>query len=382
MTTLGFALCFSLVFLIAAAEPHDFKFDGRLSFNSTSEQWGYRSLAVGNWNLGLWSGAWWHSVQAEAKTRNPVFHGDFIWGSVYAGTGKYPLSWMGFYGASVEADRNISNPGGLDWATFNVSVSTSFIASSFLAVLEKNATGSVVNTLLLKDLVWTYNITASNSMTNSTAGIYAFVFDGRKLLSAFPHIQLQFVVTELAGVLNLLEGGVLVVPRALESIVIIEGWTYANPDNYLTLRTVVGSLQGSWTANGQITAGSGDSAVYYRFAETVWVDGKVVPAKISGKVTGDISKSFESAEVVAQLTGRYSVSASCEIVDVDFPVGAQLIVYDPTMGSGESPYPNNASNSDQGLVIGLSVAGALLVVIVVIAAIVFARKRGNYQNVP
>ena len=135
-------------------------------------------------------------------------------------------------------------------------------------------------------------------------------------------------------------------------------------------------------SDGQITAGSGDSAVYYRFAETAWVDGKVVPAKISGKVTGDISKSFESAEVVAQLTGRYSLSASCEIVDVDFPAGSQVIVYDPTMGSGESPYSNNASNSNQGLVIGLSVGGALLVVIVVIAAIVFARKRGNYQNVP
>lgn len=62
-----------------------------------------------------------------------------------------------------------------------------------------------------------------------------------------PKIQLQYVVTEVAGTLNVLDG-VPVFPKALESIVVIDGWPYESLDNTLTLKLAIGSAESSWSS--------------------------------------------------------------------------------------------------------------------------------------
>jgi len=338
-------------------------------------------LKAGIWNLGLWSGAWWQSLQAEIDTRQPVVQGDFIWGAVYVGTGSFPLAWTGYFGASVEFQRNITNPNGTDWSGFNVSVSSSFIASSFLGLSEKNASGAEVTFLPFNTIIWFFNKTASISMTNVSAGIHAFVFEGARLGIGWPVVQIQYIVTEDAGTLNLLDG-VMVVPRAIESIILINGWQYQSESNQLALRTAIGSLQSSGTVDGQISAGSGDNRVFFRFASKVQVDGVMVPAAVGVGVEKDIALTFQNKDVVAQLTGRYQAQAACQVVEVIFPAGAQSIAYDPTMGSGVSPYdqPTDTPNNT-ALIVGVVIGSVAFVAIIIFGVACYVRRSASYVPV-
>jgi len=246
--------------------------------------------------------------------------------------------------------------------------------------LKNATTGLPVQSQSLRAFAWTYNAGDSNTLTNSTAGIYVFVYDGNTLPPSSLQVQLQYIVTTVGGVLNVLDG-VLVTPRAVESVISISGWPYEDPENHLSLRTAVGSVQGSWSSSGLLVAGGGDGAVYFRFSGKAQIDGSLKTVTVGAAVLGD-STTFGNPYVTAQLQGRYSGNAAVHTVDVDFPAGASIIIYDPAMGSGSSPYPaDDSSNSNLSLIIGLSVGLGVLVIIVVIVFGVFVAKRAGYDTV-
>jgi hypothetical protein len=127
--------------------------------------------------------------------------------------------------------------------------------------------------------------------------------------------------------------------------------------------------------DGHASSGSGEDAVFFRVASQAQVDGKMERTKISVETTSDISSVFSNPGISGQLNGRYGKSASCGIFTVEFPAGAKEIVYDPTMGSGEDPF----AESNLALIIGVSV-GCAVVLLAIIGAFIFFRKRAQYQS--
>jgi len=286
------------------------------------------------------------------------------------------VTWLGYFASSIQVDRNITNPNNVSWVDFNVSVASSFAATAFLSLTELNGT-TPVKQLSFSSLGFTYNATASDLMTNKTAGLYAFVFNS---LSVAPKIELQYIITEVAGVINVLTG-VPVYPKAVESIMIIDGWNYVSLENRLSLRIAVGSAQSSWSADGQITAGSGDSLVYFHLAKTVEADGKLTPVEFAGSIIGNLDTAFANPYVVAQLRSRYQASAMCRIIDILIPPGANHIVYDPTMGAGQSPFSPQDSDGNYWIIIASVLAVVVFVAAVVILIVLYRRRKSEYATI-
>jgi hypothetical protein len=352
-----------------------------LGFNYSDGRWGFRSVNVGTWSLiNLWSGAWFHSVQADINTKQPTVNGDYMWGSIYNGLASFPFAYFAYFGASATVDRNITDPDKVNWNSFNVSVSSSFMASAFISLVERNSAGEDQQEIKLSALGWGYNGTASNKLTNKTAGLYAFVFDGTRLVFNWPTVQLQYIITQIAGELNIFDG-VSVYPKSLESIVLIDDWRYKNTSNHLVLKLALGTLKGSWTTDGQLTAGNGAGKVYFHLEKEAIIDGVLTPVKIGAKINATADVAFQNADITVQLNSKYASEAACEIIEIEFPPGATSIVYDPTMGSGDSPFEPVPPQPSNVLPIVLGVVGASVVVILVVVIILYCGQRQGYTTV-
>jgi len=149
----------------------------------------------------------------------------------------------------------------------------------------------------------------------------------------------------------------------------------------LVLKLALGTATGSWSAEGQLTAGSGDGKVYFHLEKEAIVDGVVSPVKIGAIVNSSAAVAFGNADIAFQLSSRYQGEASCQIIEVEFPAGAASITYDPTMGSGDSPFEPAPPTQANVLPIVLGVVGAAVVVLVVIVVIIYFGNRRGYSEV-
>eukprot|EP01124_Arcella_intermedia_P021594 TRINITY_DN3049_c0_g1_i1.p1 TRINITY_DN3049_c0_g1~~TRINITY_DN3049_c0_g1_i1.p1 ORF type:complete len:380 (+),score=35.34 TRINITY_DN3049_c0_g1_i1:77-1216(+) len=346
----------------------------RFSYNwrSTTGVWGRRSILAGQYSLGPFNqGAWFRSV--DRTVTNSTYDSDIIWGLVYCHTGSPPTSWLGYFSASANVTR-VPHGGNWDWTTFDVDIAAGFIASSYLSLIEKNAEGSIVTTTQLSLLTFEYDAATSSSLTNSTLGIYAFVINGAHLWKNV-RIQLRYIVTEEGGQLDIL-GGLPIVPKSLESLILIDDYPYEHPNNTLTLVTAAATGEGVWESNTQFVSGSGAEKVFFHVASKALVDGALVDVVVGGHSVGKVETSF-SMILWNQIRRKYA-NAQAQIVSVQFPAGAKGIVYDPTIGSGESPYDDVPGSNVLAIVLG--VVGGLVLVSLVIALVVY-KNRAEYESV-
>jgi len=343
-----------------------------LQFRQKDGRYEQRYLNVGRWNLGLWSGAWFRSLQIEAS--KPNIHGDYLWGSVYVGTAFYPVSWVGYYTADINRNLNQSIANNTDLSSIDVSTTSSFIVSSYLRIEERNTDDIPVVTLGLKNMLWTYSPQRSDELTDPTLGIYAFVVQGRH--PKLDTIEIQYIATQQGGFLNM-SGDVLVIPKAIESIIIINNWKYLNPNNSLSLRTAVGTSTTTWNIDGSIQAGSGSGHVFFHLASEAFCDGKFQKTILTRETNLDAEIVFDNPAVEKQLKARYGKETSVELIWVTFPPGAEYIEYDPLMGAGDSPFDPQSpadNNNNTGIIIGVSVIVGFLIVGVIVA-LVYREKR-------
>lgn len=102
----------------------------------------------------------------------------------------------------------------------------------------------------------------------------------------------------------------------------------------------------------------------------------MVPVEISGRASANLEATFENSNVVAQLRGRYAAGATCQIIEISFPAGAAHIVYDPTMGAGQSPFsPSGPSDGKLSTTTIVIIACSVFAVLVVCGIIIFVVKR-------
>lgn len=369
-------VCFVLIGLLVAndiAKP----IDGELQFKSTDDSFAVRISAGGFWEWLLWSGVWWNSLEFQAH--NDSLAGDYIWGSIYVGTGWYPVNWLSYFAANLNVHRNITaNKTDYDWGNFTVDQSSSFIASSWLILTEKDPDGNQVRYMNMSSFFWDYDEVKSTQMSNKAEGIIVSDFFGRHLIPPDPcTVELIYIMTQKAGTLDT-STEPLIVPKAIESFIKINNWKYASPDNTLSLTMVVGTGASSWHSSGHVTSGSGAGATFFRVADTVLVGTSVEKVKISAELATEGSIAFRNPSVEAQLHQRYDASVEVTIITVEFPANANPIEYDPTSGVGQDPYLNNP---DLGLIIGVVIAGVVFILLVIGALYYAFGRRAQYDNV-
>lgn len=349
-----------------------------LSFKSEDKD-DNRELTIKPWSLGLWTGVYYHSVEVNDEGK-PKRNGDYIWGSIYVGTASYPTNWQGYFSASNLSNRTIHDPDKIDWRNFNTSWTSSYIASAYLRIIEKDSKGKQVACENLNG-IWTYDKNISKSLTNQTAGLYANVFSS--VLSNRATIMLTYISTTHSGVLNTL--GVRVVPKGVETLVRITQWPYMNEDNTLTLVVASGSRDVSGSTNGLVSTGAdGENATFFHISNSVRGDENITKQVrgISMNITKDLEGTFGYlSNIPKQLRAKYFKHATCGIFGIEFPAGAKSILYDPNMGSGPDPfYVAGGSNTNLIIVVTLGCFFAA-VILAESAWEFFGKRRVAYQQV-
>jgi hypothetical protein len=357
--------------------------DSQLKFVSTDSSWEHRSSHVGTFSFTLgptsWTGTWWNSL--STKVSNNSIEGDYLWGSLYVGTGWFPTSWVSYFSADIDVNRNIpGDKSKFDWLNFTVDASSAFIASAFLGLQEKTPSGTVVRTLLFNQILprpvlWNYNATKSNTRSNPDQGIYVSVFDGSLPLDPVV-IELTFVFTNQGGVLDL-EPRVTIVPKAIESFLTVSHWNYANPENTLSFLMVTGTAKGSFSGKGVLGVGSGKSRTFVRLADNCLADGTVKKVILNHTVSKNGLIDFNNPNVRLQLEAKYQQNVQVTFWEVRFPPNSDVVTYDPSVGTGSDPW----TAPNVGLIVGLSILAFVLFVALLIGLFYYFSKRTQYDTV-
>jgi len=338
---------FALFFLILIAQSlalTSVSFSGNVSEAEKTAEFRYRHTTVNVFpvNYGIVGGTIGVYTSAEvgvsATNTSGQISGDLIVGAIRFFTNTVPVSYLGYVSAQVRAEKQISGiANNTDPAvSFNYTVAAGFILTSYSRIEERNPSGTVVRTLLLKEL--NFQVSGGNSngglhyvtvtASNSIANIFA--------LRAGEVVSFTFLVSEVLGEVTFGSVKAKLSPKALESVLEVSGWKYVSTSNHLVLVCGVATGAAVGAAAGKVTmaSGTGTNQVYAHFAGVADVSGtkKSVSVKvIKGVSLSDVS---DDGQIQAQVNAAYAGQLNLAIVEINLPAGADKITYDPSIGAG------------------------------------------------
>jgi len=266
----------------------------------------------------------------EVQESGSSAQADGIFGAAYVGINIPPSSWVAYF--DVAANWNTQG----NTTSANVTAAIGLLGSAYLSLDEVTPSGSVAQTILLKDLFWTIIDTSVG-----TGGLRFATFHGIK---SGLEVDITYVLSNVVGVLDI-PGNPIVTPKSLEIIVEIKNFPYTVNSNQVRLNIGVGSIAGAAQAAGSVTyvAGSGTSSVYFGLNGNAQVNGASTPVQISEFIDANATAAFQNADLQGQVSGKFGVSAVFKIVSITFPAGASDILYDPALGTGNPPVSAAAS---------------------------------------
>jgi len=330
-----------LLVWIGVACGASWEFTGNFSASTiNSNQWTYRPIEFSTFDiLGGWLGAnYW-----SAKVSGSILNGsvDLVTGSAYIGIDSVPFSFLTYFQDSYNLSVDIS--AGQNFADLNVVASTGYVGTAYISLEETTPNGTLVNTLSLKwatPIIET-GITWAQTDVDSSDGTLNYVTYNGTDSNSNTKVSITFLISSVAGILN---QNVQISPKSLESVVAISGYPYKNAANSLSLVIGVGTGGVNGTLSGDTIYASG-SNVYFSLSDKVSVGGSLVGASISGYSNGNIDEQVDISSFKSQLQGRYNSDWTFNLVKVTFPAGADNIVYDPAVGSGNSPLSSSSSSA-------------------------------------
>jgi len=218
--------------------------------------------------------------------------------------------------------------------TANVAASDVFLGKAFLLLEEIAANGAAVQSIPIKNLLW------SLDMVNSVLGTGGLKFARFLGLGTQPNfnVAVNFVVTDAIGVLNVV-GNPVVTPKSMETIIEINNFPYINTGNSIRLTIVVASEAANVTATANflyLTHGNGTGKGYSAFGKVALTDNVVQGVNVVA-IDGTLNDIVDTPNIQAQIQARYNVAAAVKKIQVTFPAGAKAIVYDPAIGVGDAP---------------------------------------------
>lgn len=168
--------------------------------------------------------------------------------------------------------------------------------------------------------------------------------------------QFKFVSTWfLANVVGTIDyANTVLTPRALESVIRIADYPYANAANKLVLYLGVAHGESSFSASGsKISTGQALQQVYVQLAGDCKVvvdrnakDGDSRSVSISAWSSNDaeVKDIFHNSEYRVHLQSKFNANWDVSRITVTFPANASNIVYDPTLAAGASTSANPPSS--------------------------------------
>jgi len=335
-TIIPFALA-----LASLAIASEIEFTGNIS-GSVSADFSFRETGV----IGLINYATFYSFDINAaasiihhKTVDASVHADSIWAAGGTELGNVPSTWYGFWNAAFNAGMSASSIGEL-----NITGAGGFIGVAILALIERNKNGEVVQTQpLLWSVVPTDGLMWTMLPVTTDTSIRAYRIRGTKIGSDL-EVTITFLTADTVGVVNY--GKAVLAPKALESIIEIKNWPYKNKENTLELK-VVGASAGA-TVKGNALVTKDNIKVFAELKGDAIVDSDVADVKVSAWATADIAAELSNTNlvsIIANAMGVAQTNINCNVATITFKAGAKVIIYDPVLASGESPYSTSVSSS-------------------------------------
>jgi len=283
----------------------------------------------------LYNGIYTSSIAVHTTSNSGSIDG--IFGTGYTGLGIAPSAYLVYY--DIFANWNSS----ANFASADVSAAAGFIGNAILSLDEIDSGSNVVQTIYLKNLLWT-----TIDTSYGTSGLLFATFQGKQyIINPNFEVDITFILSDVVGVLDL-PGKPVITPRSLESVIEIINFPYMSTSNRVRLNIGVGSAAGDIQASGtgtgtSLVSGSGDGTVYITLNGQAQISGDTQDITISGFVDATGIEALNNTNLVDQVNAKYGASASFKINSVIFPAGATDIKYDPSIGTGAPPQNSGMS---------------------------------------
>jgi hypothetical protein len=317
--------------LLIAAVVADLNFQGNVTARNAA-QFNYRDINVESLNTPILKGVFYEATSlVNGTNQKDVVTGAFF---VFPADNDPPTAFVSFF-TSFSNYQNVKNGAAAGQPfTFNAQTSDTVVTKTFVSLEEVNTTNNAtVNTVNLVDLNWAL-LTAQPATPAQFLNSVTLKGTDQANLGVNFSISITAVFSQILGQLNVV-GAPVVTPKSLETLVTITGYPYRSIANALRLNLLVGTGLVTFTVQGAVTisSGNGTSANYVYVSDQVQVDGNVKTANIA------ISAQKTTGSVVAdaRLTERYQAQRTVTKVSVQFPAGANTIVFDPSAGAGTAP---------------------------------------------
>eukprot|EP00727_Mastigamoeba_balamuthi_P012290 m51a1_g7684 putative C-tail anchored protein (373) ;mRNA; f:23290-24596 len=255
-----------------------------------------------------------------------------LWGYGGVTVGSAPSAWLGVFNANARVGVGLR-----DIASVDVHGALGFMGLTYTSLVERDQSGNIVSRQSLafggarSALTWVSDDHGTSRRAPGTS-FYRLVGTRSPLT-----VTITFVVSSVSGVLDY--GKTTVVPKVLESVIEINNYPYQDHRNTLEVHMVAGSSGLSVGAHAAVTTSG--VKVFAGVKGTAIVNGNEANAEVSAWANADAMalNNTALANLIAGATGVVSVNdIKCAEVTVKFEAGAQVIVYDPALGTGTSPY--------------------------------------------
>eukprot|EP00727_Mastigamoeba_balamuthi_P009367 m51a1_g5052 hypothetical protein (446) ;mRNA; r:67383-69474 len=356
-----------LAVVACSASAFELQFVGNVSGVEADVDLHFR--AAGNVDLDLLPGSVLYSLDARVAADVLANHdisahaaadANGIW--AYGGVlvpHTLPVAWYGMFNASARVGLDL-----VDFVKAGVEGSFGCMGMVYTGLVERDPSGNVVSQksfveplLLGSGIRWSHE---SSGTSPKAPGAHHYRIVGRDSASSLT-VAITYIMSSVAGVVDY--GRTTVLPKVLETVVEIQNYPYADARNVLELRVVTASSGLRLGARAAVSTTG--VQVFVDLKGSAVVDGHEAAVDISGWAAAEAS-ALDHA-VLAQLVARANAVVSagdvkCAEATVKFDAGAKLIVYDPALGTGPSPYTSGARSAAPAVALAALAALALRIV--------------------
>eukprot|EP01119_Soliformovum_irregulare_P003714 TRINITY_DN1468_c0_g1_i1.p1 TRINITY_DN1468_c0_g1~~TRINITY_DN1468_c0_g1_i1.p1 ORF type:complete len:388 (+),score=41.45 TRINITY_DN1468_c0_g1_i1:37-1164(+) len=315
MRTLMFVF---LIFALANAVTVDYS--GNATF-CNEDTFQFRETNLAELPTGSYSGAFYQSLSNGNGTTG-------LFSCFYGGALLPPTQYSAYFENASTFAQN--NP-----ATASVEKASAFIATTYLSLHEVSASGVIQSFSLIGGGGGANSFSWIAATDNGNGGLRTSTYSG---LRGSLSVNLTVVYSDVFGVLDTV-GGPIITPLSTQTIIEIGGFEYQNPANQIRLSMAVGTGETnqsfSLTGATQLTSGDGSAGTTFTAGNVVSADG--IESNISVSIVAGTMPNLANQLVGRQMVDGVKVSPSVHLVNVEFPAGAQRIVWEISQAAGSRP---------------------------------------------
>eukprot|EP00727_Mastigamoeba_balamuthi_P003625 m51a1_g1326 hypothetical protein (324) ;mRNA; r:265656-266931 len=259
--------------------------------------------------------------------------------------------------AAAHADHDTLNASA--GASAEAIIASGAVAMVYEGLVECDSNGMEISTktFMPKTLLGTTGMTWADDCRGENNGAKYYRIKGTDASSSLV-VYFTWTISNVPGYSEY--GNTVLVPKGFETIVEIHDYPYTDKSNKLHLRILGANANAEAKAHALVSRNGVNAYAEARARATVNGVEAEAEATAWADYTLDALKKLAGG-ALAPFTNAWS-NSDVKRIDIVFPAGAQVVVYDPVLGSGTSPY---AVQDGDGAASGVVPALAILVATVV-----------------